>query len=74
MKNARLCREADADVLGYWSGGCLDLAAGAAGRTLQGGQGSCGGCCSAGGDGKASGQLSSAQNPFPSHPLSLQGG
>lgn len=43
MKNARLCREADADVLGYWAGGCLDFAVGATGWTY--GQGSHGGCC-----------------------------
>lgn len=29
MKNAWLCWEADADVLDYWAGGCLDLASGA---------------------------------------------
>lgn len=44
MKNARLCREADADVLGYWAEECWDLAPGAMGWILQGGQGSHGGC------------------------------
>ena len=45
MKNAWLCREADADVLGYWAERCPGLAAGAMGRTPQGGQGSRGSCC-----------------------------
>lgn len=81
MKSVWLCQEANADVLGYRAAGHLDLATGASGRTLQGGQGRPWWVLlSAGDGGKPRGSSALLKTPFPefcrgvntsqSHPMS----